>query len=366
MVMQSSRRGPHTRDSLPRLMQPSWHKVAFAFRACTQSAATIRSPESRTSLPTTNEPPVNRSAAPHVLARPTTLTSLFIAFGLLVSACGGAAQSGRLPRIAFVENFTKVYLRSNDGKVHFVTDGDGVVWTPDHKFLVIDRKKNVNPPSSELWLVTPDGVLRRQITFIYPDQVRFYAAGSRDHRPFIAYDSDKRGIQIVNMEGSGGRRIQAEAFVAELAVSASGSRIAFITQNRGAPTSLTAGLYIANSDGSGQARLVIGNTPYRNLSCPTFSPDGEWIALGLHVNKGGYNFEDSVWLVHPDGTGLHKLTDGFSPIWSPDGSWIAYVSESRGHASLLKIHPDGTGRSLIMHFDANFDVGCVGEDQPTW
>jgi Tol biopolymer transport system component len=31
------------------------------------------------------------------------------------------------------------------------------------------------------------------------------------------------------------------------------------------------------------------------------------------------------------------------PEWSPDGEWIAFLSDRSGHVDLYVVHPDGTG-----------------------
>jgi Tol biopolymer transport system component len=278
--------------------------------------------------------------------------------------CSSVPQQHPLPAVAYVMDFKNVYIRSSDGKTHFVAKGSGVTWMPDHKSLLVNRRGRSN--SSELWRITPGGVLLDKVTSVYPGQVRFFAAAKSGTRQFVTYVTDKSGIQIVNADGSGKKSILTNIVINDLAISADGSKIGFITQNPTGRSSIIAGLYVVNSNGTGRARLVLSFTPHRDLSCLAFSPDGRWMALGLQVNKGGYSFQSGVWLVRPNGTGLHKLADGFSPIWSPDGSWIAFVNEAHQRSSLFKIHPDGTSRGLITHLPVGFDFGCTGDNQPTW
>ena len=64
-----------------------------------------------------------------------------------------------------------------------------------------------------------------------------------------------------------------------------------------------------------------------------------------------------VWRVHPDGSGLAKVTtDGLfngDAAWSPDGSCIVYVRNTRDGVSqtedrgIYSIAPDGTGRTQL-------------------
>ena len=50
--------------------------------------------------------------------------------------------------------------------------------------------------------------------------------------------------------------------------------------------------------------------------------------------------KNSIWLVRPNGTGLHRLIGiGHQPAWSPDGRWIAFTTGS----SLYKVRVNGTG-----------------------
>ena len=54
---------------------------------------------------------------------------------------------------------------------------------------------------------------------------------------------------------------------------------------------------------------------------PAWSPDGRWIAFAS--GRDGVAYAAQVYLVHPDGSGLHAITGGpwshVQPAWSRDG-----------------------------------------------
>ena len=71
---------------------------------------------------------------------------------------------------------------------------------------------------------------------------------------------------------------------------------------------------------------------------PAWSPDGRTIAF---ARWGG---TPTLYLVHPDGSALRRLTNGRSPSWSPDGKRLAFVLGG----SVYEIRTDGRGRKRIL------------------
>ena len=76
---------------------------------------------------------------------------------------------------------------------------------------------------------------------------------------------------------------------------------------------------------------------------PAWSPGGRWIAFlsGQKVGSG-------IFLIHPDGTGLHAIGNrhlelgGSPPAWSPDGRTLVYARQTRKGSALWSIGVDGT------------------------
>ena len=162
-------------------------------------------------------------------------------------------------------------------------------------------------------------------------------------------------------------------------------------------TPLHSQLFIANADGSDERALL----PLTGMDySPSFSADARWIVFTSERNGSA-----DIYRVHPDGSGLERLTDDpafddqavlspdgkslafvssrstgrahiwlldlatrharlltpnagsdFRPAWSPDGNWIAFTTDrdtNAGHLpgrwerlqslSVYVIHPDGSG-----------------------
>lgn len=96
---------------------------------------------------------------------------------------------------------------------------------------------------------------------------------------------------------------------------------------------------IMNADGTSRYEVPL---PYEQLpivQVPQWSPDGEWLTF-----HGATGHNGQIYIVRPDGSGFHRVTDGsgnlVNPSFSPDGSQVAF---HRVYGHLYTINTDGTG-----------------------
>jgi Tol biopolymer transport system component len=107
----------------------------------------------------------------------------------------------------------------------------------------------------------------------------------------------------------------------KVAIASEPARLQF---SRIGPTRI--GLFLGNADGRNECALLPADSLDYN---PTFSVDGKWIVFTSE--RGG---SADIFRVHPDGSGLERLTD--DPAFddqgalSPDGSMLAFVSTREG------------------------------------
>jgi Tol biopolymer transport system component len=94
-------------------------------------------------------------------------------------------------------------------------------------------------------------------------------------------------------------------------------------------------LYIGNANGSSERKLLpVSGFDYNG----SFSADGKWVVFTSERNGFG---QADIYRVHPNGTGLERLTD--SPALddqaalSPDGTQLAFVSTRGTHKANIWI-----------------------------
>ncbi len=156
-------------------------------------------------------------------------------------------------------------------------------------------------------------------------------------------------LYVSNADGSAERALTpAGAMNYNATWSAKGDWIAFTSERDG-----SADIYRMHPDGSGVERLT-EHPAYDDQAA--FSPDGKRIVF-VTTRAGG---TADLWILDVATRKAHALTSGpggdFRPSWSPDGKWIAFSSDRASNlpmakgrwerlqvASIYLIHPDGSG-----------------------
>ena len=116
---------------------------------------------------------------------------------------------------------------------------------------------------------------------------------------------------------------------------------------------------------SGQTHTLYGNPKTRTHS-PRWSPDGQWISF-ISQEEG----HDDLWMVKPDGEGLHQVTklghDIYQYQWSPDGTRIALVVIDQGSHDLF--FWEQTGGAVLSGSKESLNelrVGMGVHSNPNW
>jgi TolB protein len=247
-------------------------------------------------------------------------------------------------------------------------------WSPDGTriaFVGGEPDANGLARSSELYVADVERGSLAQLTT--EGGAKSSPAWSPDGRRLVfvqePLDGGKAELEVVGVDGTGRAsltRSERLTYDGEPAWSPDGHRIAFA---RGpAPTSLSRVL-VVNADGTGLS-AVTRESPLTRLPAyegPEWLPDGGTLVYASLLQDNDYD----LFTATSDGTGVRGLTDNAvqdtEPAWSPDGSRIAFVRRNVSgpfgrwtfNEEIYVMHADGSGvRRLTRH---------GGEDtSPAW
>jgi Tol biopolymer transport system component len=180
----------------------------------------------------------------------------------------------------------------------------------------------------QVWVRKLAGGDPMQITFgdVPAERPRWSAQGDR-----IIYSVRGDGIWSVSPLSREPQRIVENGWNAEL--SRDNERLVF---------ELPGQILIATADGT--AIRPLSNLPietYYGDAWPTFSPDGNWIAVFMAAEG---RFGD-YWIVPTEGGDARRLTNDFAeggaPAWTPDGKFLVFPSARAGSVNLWRVAVSG-------------------------
>jgi len=141
------------------------------------------------------------------------------------------------------------------------------------------------------------------------------------------------------------------------ALSPDGRRIAFV---RGAQDASQSGIWLMNSDGSGQRKIPGTDECVR----PVWSPDGTRIALVSHDWSLADGDQWSVVVLSVADGRLTTIDDAANPTWAPGGERLAFLSDPipsfrAGWRALSVADPDGADRKVVFRSDGGLSFAPV-------
>jgi hypothetical protein len=192
----------------------------------------------------------------------------------------------------------------------------------------------------QIYTVSPDGSGLTRLTNNSAHDLR--PAWSPDGKKVVfmrQFPDATRAIFAINADGTGETLV---TYGVDPAWSPDGQRIVFARLGRDTEGG---GIFVANVDGTGEAKIAPG---FRDDRSPEWSPDGQKVAFTDASLSGTSN----IYSVNSDGTGLTALTSSgrdFGPTWSPDGARIAFTGYDQNlqQTDIYAMNRDGSARTQL-------------------
>jgi Tol biopolymer transport system component len=254
----------------------------------------------------------------------------------------GAFGAGR---IAYTASATVWTVNADGGDVaRLATPAYSPAWSPDHRAIAY---ADADSPGGVLHVATAEdnyalttGVAKDSQPAWSPDGKTIAFARVDTTQP-----TEYSEIWLVNRDATNTRQVtHLPCFNREPSWSPDGKKLVFWSSSdhcTAGPGQGNYELYVINVDGSGLKRL--GTTA--NSGAPAWSPDGKSIAFSCD-GYGGVGFE--ICVMNADGTNAHRITnlsgDQADPAWSPDGKALAFVNGG----SLWTMKSDGSAAKQLV------------------
>ncbi len=244
------------------------------------------------------------------------------------------------------------YVPVEGGNIQGITqDGnplEGFAWLPDGSGVVYSSSRGATVlylRPMNLWSVQIGGRNLRQLTFgetsyISPDLDRYgNIVATRRQIQFDIWrypvdgnpeDNVHRGIQITHQTGT----------VETPSPDPRDREVVYLSDSGG-----HGNLWVLNLTTGQNRQVTFEHDPQVTIGVPVWSPDGKYIA---YVKRGLKAWNVDLWLMKPDGSDAHKVSDGGGwACWSPDGEWLYFSPPSKNGFRIEKIPAAGGPVQLV-------------------
>jgi TolB protein len=273
----------------------------------------------------------------------------------LAAVCASLASAASAPsgRIVFVSGTRAWVVNANGIGLRAVTPAGVTSVAVSH-----DGGRIAYSRAGEVYVSNVDGTHARRLTTSRATDGA--PAWSGDDR-WIAWSvREGRHTSILKMRSSDGgvRRTLATGAALDVpAWSRDGRHMAYAGVN--------GQIWEMSADGSRKHALTRTKPGAGVDWAPSWSPDGKRVAYESSVDTGSRQQTTEIWVINADGTHAVRLTHNFindnHPSWSPDGAWLAFASPSPrpGLAHVWLMRPNGSGLHRLTSW--------AGEQiQPSW
>jgi Tol biopolymer transport system component len=244
------------------------------------------------------------------------------------------------------------YVPAEGGSLQAITqDGnpvEGFAWLPDGSGVVYSSSRGdtvLYLRTMNLWSVQTGGKNLRQLTFgetsyISPDLDRHgNIVATRRQIQFNIWrypvdgspeENVRRGAQITHQTGT----------VQTPSAGPGDRELVYLSDSGG-----HGNLWILNLETQQNRQVTFEHDPQLAIGVPVWSPDGKHIA---YVKRGLTAWNVDLWLMNPDGSDAHKVSDGGGwACWSPDSQWLYFSPPSQNGFRIDKASPAGGGNLLV-------------------
>ena len=272
---------------------------------------------------------------------------------VVVAALVGVAPSASADQILFSR-------QNRDGERLWVmrSDGSGARRLPNFGA----RDPDLSPDGRRLVWSGNDNSLRTGTITGEQQRVVWRVGVQSENPPFWARWSPSggqiaavRGTQVfVVRPGSRARKLRTSVSIAgRVSWSPDGRRIVAPV---GAQDAKFTTLWVIDV-ASGAARELV-RLDGEATGSPAWSPDGRWIAFTRSPSGDPPPSARQLWLVRPDGSGLHQLAQvaggAGEPSWSPDGRRLAFETDlTMTRSNIATMRSDGSGLRLLTRGGRN-------------